>query len=73
MDDKEKDELRKEQEKHKLFNDLIGMDFTETSLKNMLSHPYEVDDDDEDLQLNPQGFLKLMKMFSYKIALTFKR
>jgi len=65
VDEAEEERLekeRKEQERRKLFEDLIDMDFTETSIKTLLEIPFDVEDDDEELNLNSFGMLKLMKM-----------
>lgn len=46
-----------------MFDMLIDMDFSkDVSLKKLVELPYEVDDEDEDLALNSQGFLKIIKM-----------
>mmetsp|Transcript_681 Transcript_681/g.735 ORF Transcript_681/g.735 Transcript_681/m.735 type:complete len:110 (+) Transcript_681:1641-1970(+) len=57
-----------------MFEMLVDMDLTgDVTVKKLLEIPYEVDGEDEDLNLTMQGFLKVIKMLMYKLGLTYKR
>ena len=46
-----------------MFDMLVELDFTkDASIKTLLELPYEVEDEDEELNLNPAGCLKTLKM-----------
>lgn len=46
-----------------MFKALINMDFSEDcSIKKLVEIPFEVDDEDEELALNNQGYVKVLKM-----------
>lgn len=48
-----------------MFEALIQLDFTsaqEISLKKMVNMPYKVTDEDEDVMMNNQSIVKILKM-----------
>ena len=48
-----------------MFEALITLDFTsatEISLKKLINMPYKVTDEDEDVMMNNQGIVKVLKM-----------
>jgi hypothetical protein len=48
-----------------MFEALIKLDFTsdqEISLKKMINMPYKVTDEDEDVMMNNQSIVKVLKM-----------
>ena len=54
-----------EKEKKEMFEALIKLDFTsdqEISLKKMINMPYKVTDEDEDVMMNNQSIVKILKM-----------
>ncbi len=62
--------------KEELFRYLIDMDRSsndEISLKKIINMPYKVSDEDEDVMLNNQSFVKILKVILYKFGLTSKR
>ena len=64
VDPEEEDRIKKLQEKQKMFEALVDLDFSgDVSVKNLLEMPYEVDGEDGNLQLTMQGFLKVLKMY----------
>lgn len=51
-------------DKEKMFKSLIEMDFSkDCSIKKLIEVPYEVDDEDEEIALNNQGIIKVLKMY----------
>lgn len=45
---------KRDVEKQKMFDMLIDLDFSnEVSIKKLIELPYEIDDEDEELALNP--------------------
>ena len=62
--------------KEDLFHALVDMDRTsgeEISLKRLIAMPYKVTDEDEDVMLNNQMFVKILKIMLYKLGLITKR
>jgi hypothetical protein len=62
--------------KEDLFHALVDMDRTsgeEISLKRLIAMPYKVTDEDEDVMLNNQMFVKILKIMLYKLGLVSKR
>jgi hypothetical protein len=62
--------------KQDLFRVLVDMDRNsseEISLKKLINMPYKVVDEDEDVMLNNQSFVKILKIMLYKLGLTTKR
>lgn len=54
-----------EKAKKEMFEALIQLDFTsaqEISLKKMVNMPYKVTDEDEDVMMNNQSIVKILKM-----------
>ncbi len=54
-----------EKAKKEMFEALIKLDFTsaeEISLKKMINMPYKVTDEDEDVMMNNQSIVKILKM-----------
>ena len=54
-----------EKAKKEMFEALIKLDFTsaqEISLKKMINMPYRVTDEDEDVMMNNQSIVKVLKM-----------
>ena len=65
-----------EKAKEDLFHALVDMDRTsgeEISLKRLIAMPYKVTDEDEDVMLNNQMFVKILKIMLYKLGLITKR
>jgi hypothetical protein len=62
--------------KDELFRALVDMDRNssdEISLKKIINMPYKVADEDEDVMLNNQSFVKILKVMLYKLGLVTKR
>ena len=62
--------------KEDLFHALVEMDRSsseEISLKRLIAMPYKVTDEDEDVMLNNQMFVKILKIMLYKLGLVTKR
>jgi len=54
-----------EKAKREMFEALIKLDFTsaeEISLKKIINMPYKVTDEDEDVMMNNQSIVKILKM-----------
>ena len=48
----------------------MDIDFSkDCSIKKLVEIPFEIDDEDEELALNNQGFIKVIKMYFYLLIL----